>query len=371
MKARTLRPTGAAKWFSDKLTLTADGAAPGWFSLPADAAASEPPEARGLGRDEVRLLVAASTGTMHTTFHRLAAFLNAGDVVVVNTSATLAAALEGRRADGRAVTAHVASVQDDGSWVVEIRPPVGATGPVTDASSGELLKLPEGVVLRLVRPYAATATTTRLWVGRPEQLADPVHDYLNRVGRPIAYGYVPERWPLWAYQTVFARHPGSAEMPSAARPFSPEVVVDLVTAGVTIAPITLHTGVSSFEPGEPPMAEPYVVTADTARIVNSTRASGHRVVAVGTTVARALETVADESGMVTAGSGWTELVLGPDRPARVVDGLITGWHEPGASHLLLLEAVAGADLVRTAYRAAVAEGYRWHEFGDSCLLLPA
>ena len=108
----------------------------------------------------------------------------------------------------------------------------------------------------------------------------------------------------------------------------------------------------------------------TVRAVERTRADGGRVVAIGTTVTRALETVARPDGTVTPGAGWTDLVLGPDRPARVVDGLVTGWHEPEASHLLLLEAVAGAALVGAAYEAAVAAGYLWHEFGDSCLLLP-
>jgi S-adenosylmethionine:tRNA ribosyltransferase-isomerase len=199
----------------------------------------------------------------------------------------------------------------------------------------------------------------------------PVEAYLARHGRPIAYGYVTGRWPLAAYQTVFARDPGSAEMPSAARPFSAGLVTALVSRGVLVAPVTLHAGVSSLEVGEPPQAERYRVPVATARLVNHVRRSGRRVVAVGTTVARALETVAAPDGTVRPGAGWTELVLGPQRPARAVTGLVTGWHEPGASHLLLLEAVAGAELVGRAYAEAVRERYRWHEFGDSCLLLPA
>jgi S-adenosylmethionine:tRNA ribosyltransferase-isomerase len=176
--------------------------------------------------------------------------------------------------------------------------------------------------------------------------------------------------PLIEYQTVFAREPGSAEMPSAGRPFTAELVVDLVTRGIGVAPITLHTGVSSQEPGEPPQSEPFRVPESTARAVNATRAWGGRVVAVGTTVTRALESATDEAGIVRAARGWTDLVLGPNRPARVVNGLVTGWHAPGASHLDLLEAVAGPDLVERAYRAAVRQRYLWHEFGDSCLLLP-
>jgi S-adenosylmethionine:tRNA ribosyltransferase-isomerase len=173
-----------------------------------------------------------------------------------------------------------------------------------------------------------------------------------------------------AYQTVFARDPGSAEMPSAGRPFSARVLADLAARGVQTAEVTLHTGVSSTDAGERPLTEWFRVPPGTAQRVNALRARGGRLVAVGTTVTRALESAADVHGHVSAATGWTDLVLGPDRAPRVVDGLITGWHEPEASHLLLLEAVAGADLVGRAYTAALAERYRWHEFGDSCLLLP-
>jgi S-adenosylmethionine:tRNA ribosyltransferase-isomerase len=213
------------------------------------------------------------------------------------------------------------------------------------------------------------ATASRLWRARV-LVPDSVPAYLARHGRPIAYSYVARDWPLTDYQTVFAREAGSAEMPSAGRPFSDALVTELVTAGASLAPLTLHTGVSSPEVGEPPLPERYVVPPATARAVAHARADGGRVVAVGTTVTRALETVAAEDGTVRPGAGWTDLVLGPGRPARVVTGLVTGWHEPGASHLQLLEAVASRDLVASAYDAARAEGYLWHELGDSALLLP-
>jgi S-adenosylmethionine:tRNA ribosyltransferase-isomerase len=193
---------------------------------------------------------------------------------------------------------------------------------------------------------------------------------LAREGRPIAYGRPDRRWPLADYQTVFAREPGSAEMPSAGRPFTAELVTSLVSAGVAVAPVVLHAGVSSLEADEPPLPERFRVPPATARLVETTRRAGGRVVAVGTTATRALETATRPDGTVAAAGGWTELVLGPDRPARTVTGLVTGWHEPAASHLLLLEAVASPELVQRAYDAALAEGYRWHEFGDSCLFLP-
>jgi len=330
--------------------------------------ATEPPEARGLRRDGVRLLVATPDGLWHARFAELAEHLAPGDLVVVNTSATLPAALDGRREHGAAVTVHFSTALDDGSWVVELRPPGAATGPLRTAVAGERITMTGGATLTLLagHPHGG-ATSHRLW--RAAVSTDVVR-LLSEHGRPIAYGYVPRSWPLSAYQTVFATEPGSAEMPSAGRPFTAELVVALVSRGIVVAPVTLHTGVSSLEKSEPPLAERYRVPPSTARLVNATHRAGGRVVAVGTTVTRALETVAAEDGTVTAGAGWTDLVLGPDRRARTVDGLITGWHEPGASHLLLLQAVAGPRLVSAAYREAARSRYLWHEFGDSCLLLP-
>jgi S-adenosylmethionine:tRNA ribosyltransferase-isomerase len=333
------------------------------FVLPDGVEASAPPTTR----DGVRLLVAHQGGIEQARFAELGRFLSHGDLLVVNTSGTLAAAVDGTRNDGRPVTVHFATALDDGSWVVEVRPQRDAAGPVDDARPGDSVALPDGV--RLLLLAAHPAGQQRLWQAAVG-VEGGVPAYLARHGWPIRYGYVPEPVPLAEYQTVFAREPGSAEMPSAGRPFTAELVTGLVTRGVVVAPIELHTGVSSQEPGEPPQPERFRVPEPTARLVNMTRAWGGRVVAVGTTVTRALESAADAVGVVRERAGWTELVLGPDRPARVVNGLITGWHAPGASHLQLLEAVAGADLVDRAYTAAVRARYLWHEFGDSCLLLP-
>jgi len=152
-------------------------------------------------------------------------------------------------------------------------------------------------------------------------------------------------------------HGASAEMASAGRPFTPLLVTDLVTGGVVLAPTTLHAGVSSLDDDEVPRPEPFEVPPATADLVNRTRHRGGRVVAVATTVTRALEAVSDDDGRVAPGRGWTDLVLCPRRPARVVDGLVTGWHAPRASHLRLLEAVAGRGMVERAYEAALARSY--------------
>ena len=330
------------------------------FELPDELSASAPPEARGLARDEVRLLVAGPDGVHHTTFGSLGSYLRPGDLLVVNTSGTLPAAVDAVR-DGRGVVVHFSTEIGDGEWVVELRSP---TGPLLDGRVGERLDLPAGASLTLIGEYVSGAR--RLWRASVS-VEGGVVAFLTSVGRPIRYGYVPGVWPLSDYQTVFAREPGSAEMPSAARPFTAELVTRLVTEGVLFAPVLLHTGVSSLETGEPPLAERFRVPATTAALVSWVRGRGGRVIAVGTTVARALESaVAGDS--VLESEGWTNLVLGPVRPARVVDGIVTGLHTPEASHLLLLEAVAGPDLVQRAYDAAVERRYLWHEFGDVSLL---
>jgi len=355
------------------------------FDLPVDLTATEPPEHRGLGRDGVRLLVAEAASApsapgvrlAHSRFRDLGRYLRPGDLVVVNTSQTVAGEVDGVLAEtGRPVVLHVATPTGplpDGSWVLELRTAPDATRPLLDCQPGTVVRLAADVAVRLLAPYpepADTGSGTRLW--RAEVTGGrPLPDLLVRHGRPISYGYLHGRWPLADYQTVFGRHPGSAEMPSAGRPFSAELVTDLVSRGIGFASITLHTGVSSQEAGETPQAERFEVPAGTARLVNATRLDGGRVIAVGTTVTRALESAAGADGWLAPAQGWTELVIGPDHPARVVTGLITGLHNPDASHLLLVESIAGAEVTQRAYDAAVAAGYLWHEFGDSCLLLGA
>jgi S-adenosylmethionine:tRNA ribosyltransferase-isomerase len=337
------------------------------FELPARLEAYEPPEARGLARDEVRMLVAErATGRLADARVRdLPDVLAPGDLLVVNTSATLPAALAINREDGTALDLHVSTLLPDSEHrLVELRRD-GA--PFRGGEAGERLALSGGGVATLVARYVSGC---RLWVAEL-RLPGPIEAYLARHGRPIRYRHVPGEWPLEAYQTVYAQEPGSAEMPSAGRPLSERVITDLVARGVAVAPIVLHAGVSSLEEGEVPGPEWFRVPAATARLVEATRAGGGRVVAVGTTVVRALETAADAgAGTVTAAEGWTRVVVTPERGVRAVDALLTGWHEPESSHLKLLNAVGGAQLVERSYAAALERGYLWHEFGDVHLLLP-
>lgn len=339
------------------------------FAIPSGGEAGTPPERRGLSRDGVRLLVARPGHIEHRRFRDLVELLEPGDLVVINTSATLPAAIDGHLAGGRAVPVHVSTVLDDGSWVVEVRDP-GGHGPEPAAARGLALRLPGSLSLRLQEPYPdAAPRRSRLWRAAPSQPVD-AHEYLSRRGRPIEYSHVQGRFPLSDHQTVYAAQPGSAEMVSAGRPFTAPLLVRMLASGVTVAPIVLHTGVSSPEAHEPPLPERFEVPESTARLVMSARCSGGRIVAVGTSTVRALESTASGCSEVRPAAGWTDLVLGPERRARVVNGLITGLHEPQASHLHLLDAVAGAALVDAAYAAAVDAGYLWHEFGDSMIFLP-
>jgi len=360
------------------------------FRLPPDLEAREPIEARGGARDAVRLLVARRDDETlsHHAFGELPELLRPGDALVVNISGTLPAAVDlddglavhfstplepsplaglvdgrppgARPPDARSPGARAPSTGSSGPWLVELRRGGERHG---EDFTGRVLALPGGHQLVLHGRSAGD----RLWradVRGADGALVEIEGFLESYGHPIRYAYVDRPWPLAAYQTVFATEPGSAEMPSAGRPFTTGIVTRLVARGVTILPVTLHTGVASPEADEPPYSERFRVPESTARVLTAVRAGGGRVVAVGTTVVRALESAVDRRGRLQAASGWTDLVITPDRGVRVVDGLLSGFHEPRATHLAMLEAVAGSELVARSYTEAVRSGYRWHEFGD-------
>jgi S-adenosylmethionine:tRNA ribosyltransferase-isomerase len=301
----------------------------------------------------------------HRRFHELPSELRAGDLLVVNVSATLPASV----VVGPDMVIHFSTALPGGLHIVEMRRLSGATSLPHQHARPSRVVLPGGGIVELLAPYPADSASRRLWAARLD-LGRPLPEYLATWGRPIRYRHTDSPYPLDAYQTVFARVPGSAEMPSAGRPFTDRLVTSLVASGVSIAPLSLHTGVSSLETGEAPYPEWFQVPETTAGLVNQTRAGGGRVVAVGTTVVRALETTADSNGRSHPGRTWTDLVIGAEHRLRVVDGLITGWHEPASSHLDLLQSVGGRGRLVESYRSALDSGYLWHEFGDSHLILP-
>ncbi|MDV7220670.1 S-adenosylmethionine:tRNA ribosyltransferase-isomerase [Streptomyces prunicolor] len=349
--------------------------------VPEELSARVPAEQRGPGldRDAVRLLVSRGTEVSHHVFAELPRLLRAGDLLVVNTSPTLAAAVDGWIGHARVVV-HFSTRGDDGRWAVELREPdgKGTTRARAGGPAGVEVRLPGGVRLVLEEPLSGRGE--RLWRGRvagasrPETPDPGVAVLLREHGRPIRYSYTERDQPLSVYQTVFSLPTedgtGSAEMPSAARPFTARLVAQLVSRGVQFAPITLHTGVASAEVQEPPYPERFAVSETSARLINAARAGDGRVIAVGTTAVRAVESAAGDDGVVRARAGWTDLVVTPERGVRVVDGLLTGLHEPEASHLLMLEAVAGQAAVGRSYEEALRGLYLWHEFGDVHLILP-
>ncbi len=351
------------------------------FDLPPALEAGAPPEARGLARDEVRLMVsyftrqpgATADRIVHSQFRDLPCFLNAGDVLVINTSGTLNAALPAQRANGAPLQLHLSNRLAAQTWVVELRQLADkGSQPFFTAAPGERITLPAGGAAVLQSPYSGQPGHVRLWIARLE-LPVRLSAYLRQHGSPIRYAYVPDAWPSDYYQTAYVTQMGSAEMPSAGRAFTPALMAQLAARGVLFAPLLLHTGVASLEADEPPYPEYYEVPAASARLVNMVKGAGGRgrVIAVGTTAVRALESVTSRSGQVQAGRGWTELVITPQRGLRAVDGILTGWHEPRATHLTLLQTLAGLPHLRQAYAEAVRTGYLWHEFGDLHLLLPA
>ena len=340
------------------------------FVLPPELEATAPPEARGVPRDEVKLLVSVGVEPpRHRRFLDLPDALAPGDLLVVNTSATVPAAVDAVLPDGDTVEVHLCTRLPSGLWLLELRvPAVPASRPRFDDASGTTLSIAgTGATVEVLSRLRGSQ---RLWLAVVRTPGESLDQLLARHGRPIRYRHVPHDWPLDAYQTVFARQPGSAEMPSAARPFTPAVVDALVRRGVAIAPIVLHTGVSSLEGHEAPYPERYRVAAETAAQVNEVRAAGGRVIAAGTTVVRALESATGTDGVVRPAKGWTNVFITPARGVRAVDGLLTGWHEPEASHLLMLEAIAGRPALELAYAAAIEHRYLWHEFGDTHLILP-
>jgi S-adenosylmethionine:tRNA ribosyltransferase-isomerase len=336
------------------------------FARPAALQATRSPEARGLTRDAVRLLVSTPEGHHHTHFANVANFLHPGDLLVVNRSATLPASLP---AEGKAgpFILNLSTKYGPSLWLAEPRWSAAEPGPLPFAP-GDVVEV-AGMEAKLLSPYPGLP---RLWF---VQFAGTLDEAIRQHGQPIRYGYVQDEHDLDAYQTVFASVPGSAEMPSAARPFTERVLSRLTRKGVNLASIILHTGVSSLEietdeiEQHPLYPEPFSVPVETARAVNETRANGGRVVAVGTTVVRALES-AWNGQEVYATEGFTRLYLHPGRPVHVVNGLLTGFHDPKASHLAMLYAVAGKRLVQEGYAQAVQAAYLWHEFGDSHLILP-
>ena len=343
------------------------------FVLPEELSAKEPPERRGISRDQVRLLVIdRATGRIeHSRFDKINKYLRGGDLLVFNSSRTLPASLSGCGAGhGPCMEARLAERLPDGSWLAlllcEQGDPFGCG-------------LRAGMQIEFAEKLAATVlerdtNIPRLWRLRFSISGTELVDLIYRLGKPIRYEYVSAPWDLDYYQTVYATEPGSAEMPSAGRAFTWKLLLELKRRGIDTAYVVLHTGLSSYMDDEldrlhPASEEEYFVNRLTAEKIRRSRQRGGRVIAVGTTVVRALESVTNENGSVTEAHGYTRLKIDHHHRLRAVNGLLTGLHEPEASHLDLLSAFLPTQKIQAAYEEAVVQRYLWHEFGDLNLIL--
>ncbi len=349
--------------------------APFTFTLPPELSAKEPPERRGIRRDQVRLLVIdRATGKIeHSHFDKIDNYLRKSDLLVFNSSRTLPASLRGCEcgaAHGPCMEVRLAEHLPDDSWLAlllcEQGDPFGC-----GLREGMRIDFAEGLNANVV---TRDENIPRLWKLRFSISGTQLVDLIYRLGKPIRYEYVSTPWDLDYYQTVYAKEPGSAEMPSAGRAFTWKLLLDLKRRGIDIGYIVLHTGLSSYMDDEldaqrPASEEEYFVSAATAKKINQTRESGGRVIAVGTTVVRALESVVDPSGRVKEKRGYTRLKIDNRYRLKAADGLLTGLHEPEASHLDLLSAFVPAEKIRAAYEEAIQRKYLWHEFGDLNLIL--
>ena len=343
------------------------------FHLPDELQCGLPTEERGIQRDKVRLMVSdkKTDEITHTFFHSLDQHLNPGDVLVINTSGTLKAALETTPLNNRQIRVHFSTRLRADQWIVELRQVEAQSNRRFFAGkSGMVFHFPNGGSIKLLQPYYRQVSKSHLQLWKVKlDLPTTIENYLEQFGRPIKYQYINTNYPSAYYQTVYATEMGSAEMPSAGRAFTPALITRLVAKGVQILPLVLHTGVASLEIGDKPYDEFFKVPSTTAEGLNLARQHGRRIIAVGTTVVRALESAIDNEGIFQPASGWTDVVVTPQSGAPSVDGLITGLHEPKASHLLMLEAIAGRRHLEVTYREAVKSKYLWHEFGDLHLIL--
>ncbi|WP_421382272.1 S-adenosylmethionine:tRNA ribosyltransferase-isomerase [Bacillus salacetis] len=329
------------------------------FEVPQSLNAKIPAERRGRGRDDVRLMIMNGEKVHHERFSSLPDFLEEGDLLIFNNSRTIPAVLKAA-ACNREVEIRLSRQLDDNRWEALIW---GGLFPACDE-----LHLPNGVKAVIHgNGNEKPLVTLQFSLGGVELM-----DYIYKHGEPIRYEYIDSAWTLDAYQTAYASVPGSVEMASAGRAFSWKMFETLKAKGIKTAFLTLHTGLSYYgndrwpNPNKHP--EAFHIPQETAELINSARKANGRVIAVGTTVVRALETAADENGYINETEGITNLYIKNDHQLKAVDGLVTGLHEPEATHLEMLSAFTYEHQLFEAYREALKRGYLWHEFGDMNLI---
>ncbi|WP_064092026.1 S-adenosylmethionine:tRNA ribosyltransferase-isomerase [Rossellomorea aquimaris] len=332
------------------------------FDVPSSLNASAPVETQGKSRDDVKLMVLKrSTGeSEHTEFKQLSDFLNKGDVLVLNNSRTIPASLTGTQGN-RKVTIRLSRKVTENSWdalligdIYKALEPIEFSGGVKAKIIGKGSEQP---LVRLEFNVNGTG----------------FYDFLYREGEPIRYEYIKTPWPLNCYQTVYGSVPGSVEMASAGRAFTWKLMHTLKEKGIKMVFLQLHTGLSYYGDDRWPTPknhpEEYHVPKEAVQEIIQAKKNGKRVIAIGTTVVRALETVSAQYGELRPTRGVTNLYISKETPLKIVDGLVTGLHEPEASHLDLLSAFIAEEKLFHAYQGALLKNYKWHEFGDMNLIV--
>lgn len=335
------------------------------FHLPASLNATHPPERRGLRRDQVKMMVLdrVTGNVIHDRFIQLENYLKAGDILVLNNSRTIPAILRGDwhrsgKVIGRNIELRLARKKNDSVWEVLF--------VATNVKSGDCFKFSDSLEAKVI----GEVFNSPLKIIQFTLQGNDLYEELYSMGEPIRYEYIHHPWNLDYYQTVFASMPGSVEMPSAGRAFSWEILLKLQKRGVRLVFLQLHTGLSYLLDDEYAHSpedhfEEYSIRQEDMEAIKKAKDSGGKVIAAGTTVVRALETAVLKSAV----KGWTNLYITSDYELQLVDGIITGFHEPKASHLDMLTAFVEETRLFEAYDIAVEQNYLWHEFGDINLII--
>lgn len=336
-----------------------------YYDLPEELIAQTPAEPR----DSARLLVMdRKTGKLtHTVFNRIGDFLQSGDLLVVNNTKVIPARLYGYRCDKESVTKYEALLLrrvNYTDWECIMRPArkatVGARLKFSDELSAEVVSIGDSGVRTLRFSFDGI-----------------FEDILSRVGNVPLPPYIHEKLSDPSrYNTVYSKIDGSAAAPTAGLHFTPGLIESLKKQGVEFAEVLLHVGLGTFRPVKAEEitdhkmhSEYYEVSDDAARTINKAVEEGRRVIAVGTTSGRVLETVADENGFVKAGHGETQIFIYPGYRFKILKGMITNFHLPESTLIMYVSAFAGLENVMNMYKVAVEEKYRFFSFGDATLLI--
>ncbi|NLJ74631.1 MAG: tRNA preQ1(34) S-adenosylmethionine ribosyltransferase-isomerase QueA [Firmicutes bacterium] len=333
------------------------------FTLPEELIAQTPLE----HRDQSRLMVVKrnSLAVSDRTFSDIIDYVGPQDVLVINDTRVIPARLYGVRAETQgAVELLLLRPYEEGRWEVLVKP-------------GKRAKVGTKIVFSPKLSCEVIATTPAGGRLVDFEFSGDFDQILDELGETPLPPYIHEKLDdSERYQTVYSRHAGSAAAPTAGLHFTDDLLKKIISKGTAIVPLTLHVGLGTFRPVKVDEVEDHVMHAEyyhlpeaSAQTINERRAQGGRVFAVGTTSVRTLETLADESGQVRAGSGWTDIFIYPGYQFKAVDAVITNFHLPKSSLLMLVSAFAGHDTIRYAYRNAVERQYRFFSFGDAMLLI--